>query len=75
MSLRGQAEFGRAVTKSALSQARKKLKPSAFSALNGLWVEGWHASFICERWRGLRVVAADGTCVRVARRGCASGGG
>jgi len=32
MSLRGQAEFGRAVTKSALSQARKKLKPSAFSA-------------------------------------------
>ena len=67
MSLRGQAEFGRAVTKSALSQARKKLKPSAFSALNRLWVEGWHACFACERWRGLRVVAADGTCVRVAR--------
>lgn len=67
MSLRGQAEFGRAVTKSALSQARKKLKPSAFSALNRLWIEGWHACFACERWCGLRVVAADGTCVRVAR--------
>jgi hypothetical protein len=67
MSLRGQAEFGRAVSKSALSQARKKLKPSAFSALNGLWVQGWHACFACEHWCGLRVVAADGTCVRVAR--------
>lgn len=67
MSLRGQAEFDRTVTKSALSQARKKLKASAFSALNQLWVEGWHACFACERWCGLRVVAADGTCVRVAR--------
>jgi hypothetical protein len=67
MSLRGQAEFGRAVTKSALSQARKKLKPSAFSALNRLWVEGWHVCMAYERWCGLRVVAADGTCVRVAR--------
>jgi len=67
MSLRGQAEFGRAVTKSALSQARKKLKPSAFSALNRLWIEGWHACMAYERWCGLRVVAADGTCVRVAR--------
>ena len=55
------------MTKSALSQARKKLQPSAFSALNRLWVEGWHACMACERWRGLRVVAADGTCVRVAR--------
>ena len=55
MSLRGQAEFGRAVTKSALSQACKKLKASAFSALNRLWVEGWHARFFCERWCGLRV--------------------
>lgn len=66
MSLHGQAEFERTVTKSALSQARKKLKSSAFSALNRLWVEGWHACFACERWCGLRVVAADGTCVRVA---------
>jgi hypothetical protein len=36
----GTSELVRRVTKSALSQARKKLQPSAFAALSKLWVGG-----------------------------------
>jgi hypothetical protein len=58
------ATLAREITKSALSQARKKLMPSALGAL---WVREWLAATGEHRWRGLRVVAADGTCVRVPR--------
>jgi hypothetical protein len=64
-ALRGQGQALRAVTKSALCQARRKLKASAFTALNHLWVDGVHERSAFERWQGLRVVAADGTCLRV----------
>ncbi len=57
----------REVTKSAFCQARQKLKSSAFQALNRFWVERWHAQAPFERWCGLRVVAVDGTCVRLPR--------
>jgi hypothetical protein len=64
-ALAGSAEPVRTVTKSALSQARKKLKPSALSALCAMWVRQWLACANDERWHGWRVVAADGSCVRV----------
>lgn len=61
------ATLARVATKSALSQARKKLSPSALAALGALWVREWLAATIEPRWHGLRVVAADGSCVRVPR--------
>lgn len=65
MAVLGRLEFTRCVTKSALSQARKKLKASAFVALNQFWVREWHEATIFELWRKLRVVAVDGTCLRL----------
>lgn len=55
----------RAVTKSALSQARQKLKASAFEALNQRLLGSLEAFWPEPRWRGLRPVAADGTCLRL----------
>jgi hypothetical protein len=55
----------REVSKSAFCQARKKLKASAFISLNRFWTEQWHETVAFERWCGLRVVAGDGTCLRV----------
>jgi hypothetical protein len=55
----------REVTKSAFSQARKKLKVSAFISLNRFWTEQWHETLDFQRWCGLRVVAGDGNCLRV----------
>ena len=66
-ALAGGTGFARVVTKSALSQARKKLKPSAFSALCALWVRQWLAVAGEQLWHGLRVVAADGSCLRVPK--------
>ena len=63
-----QRGFSRWVTKSAFSQARKKLKGSALAALNAHWVSALQAACTVTRWRGLQVVAVDGTCVRVAPR-------
>lgn len=63
--LGGGAGLARTVTKSALSQARKKLKPSALAALGAMWVRQWLACTQEQRWHGWRVVAADGSCVRV----------
>ena len=68
-SLGGHAHVVRGATKSALCQARRKLKASALHALNRLWVDGWHAQDFYARWQGLRVVAADGTCLRLPRWG------
>ena len=61
------ARLLRVVTKSALSQARKKLKASGVAALGELWVREWVAVVEQADWRGLRVVAADGTCLRLPR--------
>lgn len=65
MALKGHALCARTVTKSAFSQARKKLNASAFVVLNRMWVQGWHASTRFERWHDCRVIAADGTCLRL----------
>lgn len=63
--LGNQAAFVRAVTKSAFSQARKKLKPSAFKALNTLLLDRWFQSVEVPRWHGFRLLAADSTTLRV----------
>jgi Transposase DDE domain len=57
----------RCVSKSALSQARSKFKASAFVALNQAWVQRWCETVATELWRGWRVLAADGTCLRLPR--------
>jgi hypothetical protein len=62
-SLTGQ--IGRAVTKSALSQARKKLKASVFEALNERLLGSLAAHAPEPRWRGWRLVAADSTTLRL----------
>jgi Transposase DDE domain len=65
MALSGRQKLLRVVSKSAFSQARKKLKASAFTALNALWVQAWRAAGNFDLWRGQRVLAADGTCLRL----------
>ena len=65
MAVHDRLECARTVTKSAFSQARKKLKASAFVALNRVWVQTWHETAIFDLWCGLRVLAADGTCLRL----------
>jgi len=66
-ALREHSHAVRCVSKSALSQARGKLKASAFVALNRAWVQRWCETVVSQLWRELRVVAADGTCLRVPR--------
>lgn len=62
-TLTGQAE--RVVTKSAVTQARRKLKASAFEALNGRLLASLDEHWPEPRWRGLRLVAADATTLRL----------
>ena len=55
----------RIVTKSAVSQARQKLKASAFEALNDS-LTGLLSELLPEpRWQGLRLVATDSTTLRL----------
>lgn len=61
------ATLVRVITKSALSQARKKLLPSAIAALGAMWVREWLAAVGEHKWHGFRVVAADGSCLRVPK--------
>ncbi len=57
--------LARHVTKSAFSQARQKLKASVFEALNERLL-AWLAQHQPDpRWRGLRLIAADGTTLRL----------
>lgn len=58
-------ETVRAVTKSALSQARQKLKASVFEALNERLLLSWFTLMPEPRWRGLRLVATDSTTLRL----------
>lgn len=62
-TLTGQTE--RIVTKSAVSQARQKLKASAFEALNAQLLSALDRHWPESRWQGLRLVAADATTLRL----------
>mgnify|MGYP001225467968 CR=1 FL=1 len=49
------------VTKSAFSQARKKLNPWAFKRLNEVVVKSFYENNEVYTWSGMRVMAVDGT--------------
>lgn len=51
----------REVTKSAFSQARKKLNPWAFKRLNEVVVKSFYENNEVYTWYGMRVMAVDGT--------------
>jgi hypothetical protein len=55
----------RTVGKSALSQARQKLKATAFVELNQRLLELAQAHCPTPRWRGFRLVACDATTLRL----------
>lgn len=55
----------RTVGKSALSQARQKLKATAFVELNQRLLGLAEAPWPSPRWRGLRLVACDATTLRL----------
>jgi hypothetical protein len=55
----------RAVSKNAVSQARQKLKATAFEALNDSLVGLLNGLLPEPRWRGLRLVATDSTTLRL----------
>jgi hypothetical protein len=55
----------RTVTKGAVSQARKKLKATAFEALNDGLVGLLNELLPEPRWQGLRLIATDSTTLRL----------
>lgn len=55
----------RAVSKSAVSQARQKLKATAFEALNDSLIGLLNELLPEPRWQGLRLVATDSTTLRL----------
>ncbi len=60
----GQGEVAqRWVTKSAFTQARRKLKYTAFIELNQMQVEHFYAQFESQRWQGRRLLGIDGSLV------------
>ena len=62
---RGEAVATPVVTKSAFSQARKKLKAEAFIELNQVQVAYFYAHFPYQTWHGLRLLAVDGSSVQL----------
>ena len=57
----------RTVTKSAFSKARKKLHHQAFIELRQNLVSFFHQHFPCRTWAGFRLLAIDGSTVKVPR--------
>lgn len=55
----------REVTASAFCQARKKLRPEAFVALQNQANEAFYSSQHAKTWKGFRLVAMDTTTVRI----------
>jgi hypothetical protein len=55
------------VTKSAFSQARKKLKYEAFVELNRTQVGYFYEHFECQTWHGFRLLAIDGSTSQLPR--------
>lgn len=63
--LANQANLLRAVSKSAFSQARKKLNSSAFRALSGILLRQWEEKIAVPLWHGFRLLAGDATTLRL----------
>ncbi len=53
------------VTKSAVSKAREKLKASAFIEMNDELVRGYESEGGLKTWKGMRLVAVDGSTATV----------
>lgn len=66
--LSNQANLLRTVSKSAFSQARKKLHHSAFVALNDILLAQWAETQNIPRWHGFRLLAGDATTLRLPGR-------
>ena len=58
----------RHVTKSAFCQARKKISHTAFIALNDKLIEEFYQSSTSPKWHGKRLVAIDGSTLRLPDR-------
>lgn len=67
-SVCGTGDFHRGITDRGFSRARNCLHAPALSALNDFVVQRADAVGIVQRWRGLRVVAADGSVLMPAVR-------
>ena len=63
--LANQTQLVRAVSKSAFSQARQKLLPSAFQALNDMLLDHLEQHTVVPRWHGFRLLAGDATTLRL----------
>ncbi len=57
----------RIVTKSAFTKARKKLHHRAFIELGRNLVSFFYDHFPCRKWKGFRILAIDGSTVKVPR--------
>lgn len=57
----------RTVTKSAFSKARKKLDYEAFIELSRNLVSFFYEHFPCRTWKGFRILAIDGSTIKVPR--------
>jgi hypothetical protein len=65
--LADQAHFIRNASKSAFSQARRKLKASVFNDLNAFFLEHWQSHVSEPLWHGFRLVAGDVTSLRLPK--------
>ena len=61
----GEVVAARTVTKSAFSQARKKLHAGAFIDLNTVQVDYFYDHFPYRKWKGLRLLAVDGSTAQL----------
>ena len=66
--LQQQAQRVREVSEQAFAQARAKLSPDALPRLNDYLIEQAEQAGCVPRWRGLRLVAADGSPMRFGLR-------
>jgi len=67
--LNGEEVAERVVTKSAFTQARKKLKYEAFVELNQAQVDYFYDHFEPQTWCGFRLLAVDGSTIELPRTG------
>jgi len=67
-SLKAQATLVRHVSAQAFAQARAKLAPAALPALNDHLIKLAEDTGRVPRWHGLRRIAVDGSCLRLALR-------
>jgi len=63
--LAGRAELVRNASKSAFSQARRKLKATVFADLNAFLLDHWQTQVSEPLWHGFRLIAGDVTSLRL----------